>query len=198
MRVLICAVLLAAVACGEAPPVATPAVTGTPTPAPVLASPRGVPEPPDPEWWPTKLSPEALRLADGRRLEMYYERGSGLFERHTDRNGRWSEPRLLYKTGTDPCQSIELASAEGVVTAIADFGNYCYDGEPPFESIAAVGLGDLRRWDHHLTRSFDGWARAAVAPGGRKVTFSRNSTEWRFRLVWTAGGGFGTARKTPR
>lgn len=138
--------------------------------------------------------PGELALADGRRVAMRYEKGRGLFERHySPQTGTWSHPRLIYGTRTDPCQSITLQARSGTVTAIADFGRYCSDGEPPTESVAAVATGDLDRWDHHLTRKFDGWARATVADGGRKVTFVRNATHVRARLVWTAGDGFSDA-----
>ncbi|WP_174549864.1 hypothetical protein [Herbidospora cretacea] len=137
---------------------------------------------------------EQLALADGRRVAMRYEKGRGLVEQHySPRTGQWSHPRLIYGTRTDPCQSIELQAGSGTVTAIANFGRYCSDGEPPTESVAAVATGDLDRWDHHLTRKFDGWARATVTDDGRKVTFVRNATHVRVRLVWTAGDGFSDA-----
>ncbi len=40
---------------------------------------------------------------------------------------------------------------------------------------------------------FDGWARATVTDGGRKVTFVRNATHVRAKLVWTAADGFSDA-----
>ncbi|WP_198169409.1 hypothetical protein [Herbidospora daliensis] len=171
--------LVAATGCGDDPPVARPAVTPAPT---VEALPvEALPERPS----------EELALPDGRRVAMRYESGRGLFEQHFDpKTGAWSRSRLVYKTKTDPCQSIKLQEKSGTVTAIANFGRYCSDGEPPTESIAAVAVEDLSEWRHHLTRKFDGWARAAVSDGGRKVTFVRNATHVRARLVWTASEGF--------
>nr|WP_174553109.1 hypothetical protein [Herbidospora sakaeratensis] len=177
---LICLTLLvSAAACGQDEPVARPSPTPTPTPTA-----EALPEP----------ASEELTLPDGRRVAMRYEAGRGLSEQHYDpETGAWSHPRLVYGTETDPCQSIRLKEDEGTVTAIANFGRYCSDGEPPTESIAAVAVGDLKKWEHHLTRKFDGWARATVSDGGRKVTFVRNATHVRVRLVWTASEGFSDA-----
>lgn len=180
MRTLTCLALLATVvACGREPAVARPPAT----PAP---SPRITEE--------TDRFQHELTLADGRRVAMRYKGGRGLFEQHYDPGtGTWSHPRLIYGTKTDPCQSIELQAEGGTVTAIANFGRYCADGEPPTESIAAVAVGDLGTWDHHLTRKFDGWARATVTDDGRKVTFVRNATHVRVKLVWTSADGFSDA-----
>ncbi len=179
-RGLTCLALLAAtVACGREPAVARP----SPAPSP---SPRITEE--------TGRFQDELTLPDGRRVAMQYKRGRGLFEQHYDPGtGTWSHPRLIYGTKTDPCQSIKLQAKSGTATAIANFGRYCADGEPPTESIAAVAVGDLAAWDHHLTRKFDGWARATVTDDGRRVTFVRNATHVRARLVWTSAGGFSDA-----
>ncbi|MEO3814264.1 hypothetical protein ABGB17_35145 [Sphaerisporangium sp. B11E5] len=126
-------------------------------------------------------------LKDGRRVAMHYRRGEGLYEQHSDSQAEgWTRPRLIYGTKTEACQGVHLRAFGGTVTAIADFGRYCADGEPPMESIAAVGVGDLSRWDHHLTRSFDGWGRVSSSDGGKTVTFRRNS----FTLRWSRDGGF--------
>lgn len=133
---------------------------------------------------------ETVTLADGRRVAMHYKRGQGLFEQHhIPHAGGWTRPRLIYRTKTDPCQGIKLQADSGTVTAIADFGLYCADGEPPTESVAAVGVGDLREWDHHLTRNFDGWERVTFTGGGR-ATFVNRSLKWHTTLVWTPSGGF--------
>ncbi len=184
---MICLTLLATLtACARDQPVARPEVTPTPS-AQITEQPRES----DAEG---TSSEEELTLADGRRVAMSYKRGQGLFERHyAPDTGTWTRPRLIYGTKTDPCQSIKLQAESGTVTAIANFGRYCADGEPPTESIAAVAVGDLDRWDHHLTRKFDGWARATITDGGRKVTFVRNATHVRVRLVWTATDGFSDA-----
>ncbi|GAA0383150.1 hypothetical protein Acor_70720 [Acrocarpospora corrugata] len=195
-RMLACVTLLATVAaCGQEPPVARetvtpPAQSSAPTPNP---SPQGSDEPrksdvegADPSWFEGEVS-----LADGRRVAMHYRRGEGLFEQHYNPTaGEWTKPRLIYRTKTDACQRIQLQARGGTVTAIANFGRYCADGEPPTESIAAVAQGDLLGWDHHLTKNFDGWKRANITDDGRKATFVRKSTEVQSTLVWTSTGGF--------
>jgi len=195
-RMLACVTLLAtAVACGQERPVARATVTPsaqvrTPTPNP---SPPGGDEPresdvegSDPRWFEGEVG-----LADGRRVAMHYRRGEGLFEQHYNpKAGEWTKPHLIYRTRTDACQSIKLQARVGTVTAIANFGRYCADGEPPTESIAAVGLGDLREWDHHVTKNFDGWKRADITDDGRKATFALKSTVLQSTLVWTSTGGF--------
>jgi hypothetical protein len=124
-------------------------------------------------------------LDDGRRVAMHYRRGLGLYEQHSDpAGGKWTKPRLIYGTKTEACQGIRLRAFGGTVAATADFGKYCSDGEPPTESIAAVGVGST--WNHHLTRNFDGWERISANLGGKAVTFSRGSAT----LRWTRAGGF--------
>ncbi|GAA4561251.1 hypothetical protein GCM10023193_23690 [Planotetraspora kaengkrachanensis] len=184
-----------ALACGQERPVPQATVTApaqdrAPTPNP---SPQGDDEPrksniegSDPRWFEGEVS-----LADGRRVAMHYRLGEGLFEQHYNpKSGKWTTPRLIYGTKTDACQSIKLQARGDTVTAIANFGRYCADGEPPTESIAAVGLGGLRKWDHHLTRSFDGWEHAEITDDGRKATFVSRSTVVESTLVWTSTGGF--------
>ncbi|MET8146662.1 hypothetical protein ABZU32_40705 [Sphaerisporangium sp. NPDC005288] len=128
-----------------------------------------------------------VALDDGRRVAMHYRRGKGLYEQHSDPQADgWTRPSLIYGTNTEACQGIHLRAFGGTVTATADFGHYCSDGEPPMESIAAVGAGNLRTWDHHLTRSFDGWERVSAGDGGREITFRRGSST----LRWTRSGGF--------
>lgn len=177
-RALILAAMLA-VSCGQAVPAAQKSATPTaaqPSEEPRKSDIRGG----DPSWFQAEIT-----LEDGRGVAMHYRKGKGLYEQHRGPQG-WSKPHLIYATKAEACQGIELKAGGGTVTAIADFGKYCADGEPPMESIAAVGVGDLSSWDHHLTRSFDGWERAKITEGGRKVTFERGAT----RLVWTSTSGF--------
>lgn len=208
MRMLIWMTLLAtAAACGQERQVAqgsiaTPTNESTPMPSPApeeksSKAPANTPEHADeprksdisggdPRWFEGEVG-----LADGRRVAMHYRRGEGLFEQHYSLHASgWTEPRLIYRTKTDACQSIKLQASGGTVTAIANFGRYCADGEPPTESIAAVGVGDLRKWDHHLTKDFDGWERVTVTDDGRKAAFVNRSLERHITLVWTLTGGF--------
>ncbi|WP_433257931.1 hypothetical protein ACQPYK_21920 [Streptosporangium sp. CA-135522] len=197
--------LATAVACGQERPVAQDGIApsaqehaSTPSPAPEEGSkaPADTAEHSD-EPRESDIGPDhslfegKVTLADGRRVAMHYRRGEGLFEQHQIPNaGGWTKPRLIYRTRTPACQGIELQASDGTVTAIADFGLYCADGEPPTESIAAVGMGDLRRWDHHLTKDFDGWERVTVTDHGRKATFVNRSLKGHTTLVWTLTGGF--------
>ncbi|WP_103954535.1 hypothetical protein [Nonomuraea solani] len=175
--------LLLLTACGTQTPAATPS---SPVPSPVPSVSEQGPRRSDIRWHGEGDPFNAeVELADGRRVAMHYRRGKGLFEQHySPRARRWTEPRLVYRTKTEACQGIELRAFDGTVAAIADFGRYCADGEPPMESIAAVGTGDLSTWDHHLTRSFDGWEKISGRAG--TVTFERGSSS----LRWTRNGGF--------
>ncbi|MEH0542117.1 hypothetical protein QA802_03190 [Streptomyces sp. B21-105] len=142
-----------------------------------------------------------IRLPDGRRVGMAYVAGRGLVERHRDAGtGAWSAPLLVYATATDRCHSVTLKAFDDTVAVIADWGDYCYDGEPPTESIAAVGTADLGRWDTRLTEDFDGWTEVAAQGEGdaRRLRFTRNSTETLTRLDWHATGGFAQVEEIPR
>ncbi|MER6959783.1 hypothetical protein [Streptomyces sp. NPDC000618] len=144
---------------------------------------------------------EEIELSDGRRVGMAYVAGRGLVERHRDADSTaWSAPNVVYATATDRCQSLTLKEFDGTVAVIADWGVYCYDGEPPTESIAAVGTTDLARWDTNLTRSFDGWTKVTAEGGGdsRRLLFTRGSTESLTRLGWTRSGGFAEVEEIPR
>ncbi|GAA1010119.1 hypothetical protein Aple_039430 [Acrocarpospora pleiomorpha] len=171
-------------ACAQEQPATQATVTpSSPAPqeTPKNTEPRGSDyQGPDSSWYEAKLT-----LADGRQVAMHYRRGKGLYEQHTQVGG-WTTPHLIYRTKTDACQGITLQSSGDTVTAIADFGVYCSDGEPPTESIAAVAVGDLRKWDHHLTKNFDGWKRATITDRGRKATFRAG----RSTLTWTSISGF--------
>ena len=135
---------------------------------------------------------DEIEWASGRRVGMYYAARRGLMEQHQNTaGGAWSKPRLLYATRTDPCQSITLkAFDDGTVAAIADWGAYCYDGEPPMESIAAVGTKSLSTWDTKLKERFDGWEKVEASDGTERLTFTNSSTEWLTRLRWSRTDGF--------
>ncbi|MDQ0579271.1 hypothetical protein [Streptomyces rishiriensis] len=139
-----------------------------------------------------------IGLPDGRRVGMAYVEGRGLVERHRDADtGVWSAPRLVYATATDRCQSLTLKVFDATVAVIADWGDYCYDGEPPMESLAAVGTADLTRWDTKLTASFDGWSKVAPVGSSGDLLFTRVSTEWLTRLRWSTDG-FAEVEEIPR
>jgi hypothetical protein len=138
--------------------------------------------------WSGSPSPynAVLKLDDGRRVAMHYLSGKGLVEQHySPRAKAWTEPKVIYRTKTDACQGIELRAKNGTVAAIADFGSYCYDGEPPTESIAAVGVNSLTEWSINVTKNFDGWERASVSDDGQQVVFGRGTT-----LRWSRADGF--------
>ncbi|MDR6975216.1 hypothetical protein J2X68_001900 [Streptomyces sp. 3330] len=151
---------------------------------------------------PTEPAPrfdEEIGLPDGRRVGMAYVEGRGLVERHRDADTRaWSAPRVVYATVTDRCRSLTLKASGGRVAVMADWGAYCYDGEPPMESIAAVGTADLTRWDTKLTTSFDGWTKVAPVGGSGDLVFSRGSTEWLTRLRWSEAEGFAEVEEIRR
>ncbi|WP_328498421.1 hypothetical protein OHS59_41100 [Streptomyces sp. NBC_00414] len=135
---------------------------------------------------------EDIAWADGGRVGMYYAAGRGLMEQHRKTaGGPWSKPRLVYATEGDACQSITLKAFRGTVTAIANWGVYCADGEPPTESLAAVGTRNLSTWDTKVTKDFDGWEKAATVPGTEDLLFTNSSTEWLTRLRWSPTDGFG-------
>ena len=127
-----------------------------------------------------------VKLDGGRRVALHYLRGKGLVEQHYSPTAKaWTEPRVIYRTKTDACQGIHLRTKNGTVAAIADFGSYCYDGEPPTESIAAVGIGGLTEWSVNVTKDFDGWERATVSSDGQQVVFGSDTT-----LRWSRADGF--------
>lgn len=142
---------------------------------------------------------EEIELSDGRRVGMSYVAGRGLVERHRGAGaGAWSAPRVVYATATDRCQSLTLKAFGGTVAVVADWGDYCYDGEPPTESIAAVGVGDLSRWDTELTEDFDGWEKVVAVDGVRQLVFSEASTQSLTRLRWSGIEGFAEVEEIPR
>lgn len=138
--------------------------------------------------WEDSPSPynAVLKLDDGRRVAMHYRQGKGLVEQHySPRAKAWSAPVVIHRTALDACQGIELRAESGTVAAIADFGDYCYDGEPPTESLALVGTGSLTKWDINVRKDFDGWERASVSDDGQQVTFREADT-----LHWSRAVGF--------
>ncbi|MGA4842707.1 hypothetical protein [Streptomyces sp. G45] len=139
--------------------------------------------------WSGSPSPfeSRLKLPDGRRVALHYLKRKGLYvQDYSPRERGWSKPKAVYRTRADVCQGITLTARAGTVAAIADWGTYCYDGEPPQTSLAAVATGGLTTWERHITRHFDGWTRADIARDGKRVTFKHHAD----RLRWTKGGGF--------
>lgn len=140
-----------------------------------------------------------VELADGRRVGLSYAAGRGLLEQHRQAGaGAWSKPHLVYGTASDPCQSVTAKAFDDTVAVIANWGPYCADGEPPMESLAAVGTGDLSRWDTDLTKSFDGWEKVAAVDGPTRLEFTRVSTQWLNRLRWSRTEGFAEVEQVPR
>lgn len=139
--------------------------------------------------WSGSPSPynAVANLDDGRRVALHYLRGKGLVEQHySPRAKAWTEPKVIYRSKTDACQGIHLRTKNGTVAAIADFGAYCYDGEPPTESLAVVGTGSLTEWSVNVTKDFDGWEQATVSDDGQRVVFGTGTT-----LRWSQADGFG-------
>ncbi|WP_419993311.1 hypothetical protein [Streptomyces boninensis] len=144
-------------------------------------------------------SRQVVKLADGRKVAMGYKPREGLLEQHTSKSAKgWSAPKLLYRTKTDHCQSLTLKAFGRTVAASANWALYCADGEPPNESIAAVGTGSFAKWDTHFTPSFDGWEKIRSANAGRTVDFTNASVETLTRLRWQKGTGFGDVEEIPR
>lgn len=135
-----------------------------------------------------------LTLDDGRQVRFRLAAGTGLQAGHrAGASGSWTGWRTVYRTKADRCQGVELSAYHGTVAVIADYGSYCYDGEPPQRSLALVGTGDLTGWQVDVVKGFDGWAKTAFAGGGARVTFSENNTLGQSTLVWREGSGFGDA-----
>lgn len=130
-------------------------------------------------------------LPDGRKIRLWYsESGDRLLEQHySPDEDAWTTPQVVVRsTEPHPCQGIDIVEEDGVVAVIADFGIWCYDGEPPEQSVAAVTTGDLTEWAVDVTDGFDGWSR---------VTVAEQRVEWQGpgrSLAWTPGDGF--ARET--
>lgn len=128
-----------------------------------------------------------IELPDGRKVSLVYLTGKGLGEQHYDpESDSWSELTFVYRTEADPCQGISLVTEDGRVAAIADFGGYCYDGEPPMESVAATAGGSFQDWDQHLTPGIDGWTEVGIE-NADKVTWDSPHYP---ALTWTSEDGF--------
>ncbi|WP_106981104.1 hypothetical protein [Streptomyces fulvoviolaceus] len=142
---------------------------------------------------------EEIKLADGRRVGVSYAAGRGVLEQHQDaEGGAWSKPRIVYATQSNACQSLGLKAFGDTVAVIANWGYYCADGDPPDESIAAVGTAGLTHWDTKVTKDFDGWEKATADGDARRLTFTNSSTEWLTRLRWYEGEGFGEVENIRR
>ena len=178
-------VIIAAVACGghQDPATTAPSAIVSPNSSVYTAQLEKSDLP-----WSGSPSPynAVAKLDDGRRVALHYLRGKGLVEQHySPRAKAWTAPKVIYRTKTDACQGIQLRTRNGTVAAIADFGSYCYDGEPPTESIAAVGTGALTEWSVNVTKDFDGWEQATVSSDGQQVVFGSDTT-----LRWSRADGF--------
>ncbi|MFF1595655.1 hypothetical protein ACFVY0_47780 [Streptomyces sp. NPDC058286] len=131
-------------------------------------------------------------------MALHYRKKTGLVEQHYSPKAKaWSKPQVVYRTKMDACQGIELREANGTVGVIADFGLYCYDGEPPRRSLALVGTGSMRDWDVDVTADFDGWRKVVVDGNGKRVTFSRKSWAGRWSVVWKMGDGYSGKKTAP-
>jgi hypothetical protein len=128
-----------------------------------------------------------IDLPDGRKVAMAYREDKGLIEQHYDPDSKsWSKPHRIYSTKADPCQGVQLTESTGRVAAIADFGLYCYDGEPPMESLAVTADGSLQEWDVHMSPGIDGWRDVRIT--------SKDTVEWKNSsypvLKWSTADGF--------
>lgn len=131
---------------------------------------------------------ETVALPGGRELALWYsEDGTELKEQHySPKEDAWTAPRVLYTSEEDgPCQGITIVQEEGVVAAYVDFGTYCYDGDPPRESVALAAAGHLTEWEHHVTEDFDGWTAIEIS-NGDEVTWTGHGRT----LRWAQGGEF--------
>lgn len=122
---------------------------------------------------------------DDRKVRLAYTR-DGLVEQHfSPDEDSWSAAQVIYPTESDPCQGIELEESHGRVGVIADFGPYCYDGEPPTESVSATATDSLEEWKVEMTPDIDGWTGLKVGRGEVEWTSPHYST-----LRWRDGQGF--------
>lgn len=132
-----------------------------------------------------------LKLKDGRTVQVRLVEGTGVRERHRAAGSdKWSAWQTLFLSDQDRCQGVDLEEANGTVSLIADFGPYCSDGEPPQESVAAIGAGDLTKWEVDTTEGFDGWADASINDDGDRAVFLYNSDSGLYTLRWATGEGF--------
>jgi hypothetical protein len=142
---------------------------------------------------------EEVTLGDGSRVGLSYARGRGLVEQHRRPRARvWSAPYLVHRTTSDPCGSMVVTPFGTTVAVIANWGPYCADGEPPAESVAAVGTDGPSRWDIKVTGDFDGWEKVSVVRGSRDLRFERVSSEWATLVRWDRDEGFAEVDETRR
>jgi hypothetical protein len=162
--------------------------------------PDGDPElPADADRWTGDDYKATTELPDGRKVEIRYVTKKGLGERHFDpKTKKWSETKLIYKTKTHPCQGIELTDADGTVAATAAFGLFCYDGEPPEYSVAAVGTGELTEWDTYRQGHSEYWSKVQIAGAGADVFFVRNDERTVETLRWSKKDGYSKLTEKPR
>lgn len=133
-----------------------------------------------------------LELSDGRQVHVRLVEGTGVQERHQDAGSdTWSKWQTLHASDKDRCQGVTLKEVNGTVSLIADFGKYCSDGEPPQESVAAVGTKDLAKWETDVAKDFDGWQDTSINDDGSKVLFLYNSDAGLYTLGWEQSEGFG-------
>ncbi|MGV9302908.1 hypothetical protein ACWDLG_06020 [Nonomuraea sp. NPDC003727] len=199
----VAAVIAVAAGCGQrdlvvasGSPTSPGARTGGMSPQPTITAPRAKRsaysfELQKSDWSDTDASSynAQTELADGRRVAMFYAADKGLMEQHFDpTDGGWTRPVLLYRTKEHPCQGIELEAKAGTVAAVANWGTYCFDGEPPQESVAIVGASTLEKWDTHLTEGFDGWEKYSISSDGDVVMFVNEA--WKKSLRWSRSKGF--------
>ncbi|MET7441265.1 hypothetical protein ACWERY_37585 [Streptomyces sp. NPDC004082] len=142
---------------------------------------------------------EEVTLDDGSRVGLSYAAGRGLVEQHRRPGARaWSAPHLVHRTTSDPCGSMTVTPFGTTVAVIANWGPYCADGEPPTESVAAVGTDGPSRWDTKVTEDFDGWEKVSVVRGSQGLRFERMSSEWTTLLRWNRDEGFAEVDETRR
>ncbi|QZY28721.1 hypothetical protein [Nocardioides coralli] len=131
---------------------------------------------------------EQATLSDGRKVRLWFARsGDRLLEQHYSPDEQaWTEPQVVFVSDeSHPCQGIDIVEENGIVAAIADFGLWCHEGEPPMQSLAAVSTGDLTEWDVDVVEGFDGWT---------SLTMDDEQVRWTGHgrsLSWTSDGGFG-------
>ena len=176
-----------------------PASEGDPAPARDRSS-------PEPDAVPAKDGTKAegvykavIELPDGRKVEIRHVKGKGLGERHYDPGtGKWSRTNLIYETQSDPCQGVRLAATGGTVAVTADFGLFCYDGEPPEKSVAAVATGEFTEWQTNRHDRSDGWEKTRVTEKGERVSFVRWTEDLIVTLRWSKANGFARPEEKPR
>ncbi|MGY1434599.1 hypothetical protein [Streptomyces reniochalinae] len=133
-----------------------------------------------------------IELKDKRQVSLTYAKDKGLVERHRPaEGGTWSSPKTIYKTKAESCQGIDARAHGDTVAVTANWGLYCSDGEPPQESVAAMGAGELTEWDTAESENSDGWPPAQIYDGGDRAEFVAKGPHSTTTLPWKKGSGFG-------